>query len=353
MKSDSGKDDGVQSRCRFLEAVGRGMALFLGAFALMNVLGELCRSGFDANIWWVDLRPLPGWTSRVVLGVAGAVLVGYAVRAKMGRWRQRLSLGAVVMVLGVTLWNAGTFYVLMWQGSLRTGFPIAFSILMCVAAALVLWGMVRNEGGRLGMRGWAVVLTAAGVCAVGFPLGQMMCFGMTDYARPADAAVVFGAQVKEDGSLSEALEDRVRTACELYEDGVVRTVILSGGPGQGAIHETEGMRRYALAHGVPEEAIVCDRGGLNTQATVVNTTELLKTMGCRRVLAVSHFYHLPRIKMTYARAGLEVYTVPARERRRLRHLGAYMVREVAALWVYYLSGGKVEGKNFGSMMRKG
>ena len=51
--------------------------------------------------------------------------------------------------------------------------------------------------------------------------------------------------------------------------------------------------------------------------------------------AVSHFYHLPRIKMAYQRAGIEVYTVPARETRTLLKLPQFVAREVAAFWFYY------------------
>ena len=52
-----------------------------------------------------------------------------------------------------------------------------------------------------------------------------------------------------------------------------------------------------------------------------------------RVLAVSHFYHLPRIKMRFKVEGQEVLTVPVRAP--LTGTPHYMVREVAALWKYY------------------
>ena len=54
------------------------------------------------------------------------------------------------------------------------------------------------------------------------------------------------------------------------------------------------------------------------------------------MLAVSHFYHLPRIKLTYQREGIDVYTVPAKETYMLRQTPYSVAREVLALWVYYL-----------------
>jgi uncharacterized SAM-binding protein YcdF (DUF218 family) len=130
------------------------------------------------------------------------------------------------------------------------------------------------------------------------------------------------------------LADRVRTAVDLYHAGAARVLIFSGGPGDGATSEPAAMRALALSLGVAEADIVLDEGGLNTERTVANTAALLRGRGVGgRVLAVSHFYHLPRVKMAYQRAGVEAYTVPVRDV--LPGLPWYMGREVAAVWVYY------------------
>jgi uncharacterized SAM-binding protein YcdF (DUF218 family) len=96
------------------------------------------------------------------------------------------------------------------------------------------------------------------------------------------------------------------------------------------------MRKYALNHGVLAEDIFIDNQGLNTEATVRNTAPLFRQWHAKRVLAVSHFYHLPRVKLAYQRAGVEVYTVPARQGRFLGQIPYNMAREVAAFWDYYL-----------------
>jgi uncharacterized SAM-binding protein YcdF (DUF218 family) len=172
---------------------------------------------------------------------------------------------------------------------------------------------------------------------VSVPLGQMFCFGKTDYRRPADVAVVFGARVYADGRPSDALSDRVRTACRLYSQGLTQKLLFSGGPGDGAIHETESMKRMAISLGVKPQDIILDPHGSNTEATVRNTKLIFDTLHPGRVLVVSHFYHLPRIKLAYKRAGIEVYTVPAKETYLLGQLPYNMAREVVALWVYYLN----------------
>ena len=53
----------------------------------------------------------------------------------------------------------------------------------------------------------------------------------------------------------------------------------------------------------------------------------------RRIVAVSQFYHLPRIKLAYRRAGWDVLTVPAKSTERTLY---QVAREVPAFWVYYV-----------------
>lgn len=78
----------------------------------------------------------------------------------------------------------------------------------------------------------------------------------------------------------------------------------SGGPGDGSFHETDVMRSIALQAGVPEEAILIDREGGNTAATAANVAQFSTSHGIHKILAVSHFYHLPCIhRFTRHRPG--------------------------------------------------
>ncbi len=322
---------------RLWNTTARGLAIFIGGFSLLNLAGELRHPGFDANLWWIDLRPLGPAVAHGFLGIAGALLLAYGIKTPQRMWRRAATGLATVMLLILTGANAVAVRTLASQGEIATNCPVAFSLLMVIALAWILtaaWVRSPSAHPARKLEVSLIALTVA-ACLVGFPLAQMYCFGMTDYRRPADAVVVFGARVYADGRVSHAVADRVRTGCSLYQEGLARRLILSGGPGDGAIHETEGMRRIAVRLGVPDEAILLDEQGLNTQATVRNTSDLFDRHGLRRVLAVSHFYHLPRVKLTYQRYGREVYTVPSRESYRLTALPIYMMREVAALWMYY------------------
>lgn len=313
----------------------RGLALFFGAFSLANLLGELIRPGFDATLWWIDTRALSPWLEKPFLWFASLFLLAYVFRPRMERARRYLTLGLTLGLLGVATYNVFQFYQLLWAGQIDTSLPVPLSLFI----GLSLVGIASSLRGAPGPAAHGDLYKIAAsflFCLFVFPIAQMFFFGRTEYRRPADAIVVFGARAYADGRPSDALADRMRTACRLYREGLAPTLIVSGGPGDGAIHETEAMRRMAISLGVAEEDILLDPAGLNTRATVENTRALLAELGAKRVIAVSHFYHLPRIKLTYQREGLEIFTVPAKETFPLRLLPSYMAREVLALGFYYL-----------------
>lgn len=311
-------------------AVARGLAGFLGLFTLLGLVGRLRWPGFDANLWWLDLRALPEPAALAATAMLGALLLAWAVRPRTSGTRQRLTRGVVAGALVVLAVNALTVAWLVLNGSVAVGFPLPASALFGAGLIFILVQLGSPAAGSTDRP--TVAVTWLG-CFLLFPLVQVLCFGRTDYRRPADAAVVFGARVYADGRLSHAVGDRVRTAVELYRQGWVRELVMSGGPGDGAIHETAAMRAEAIRRGVPAAAIRCDLNGLSTAHTVRNTAG---EFAGRRLLAVSEYYHLPRIKLAYARAGLDVFTVPAEARdwRRTWDLRS-VLREVPAFWLYY------------------
>lgn len=177
----------------------------------------------------------------------------------------------------------------------------------------------------------------AGLATVVFlapPLASFARATRAEPPRPADLVVVFGAGVKRSGGPSIALADRVDEGIRLAERGLAPTLFLSGGPSdEGLPTEPAVMRERALRAGIRAETLVLDEGGVSTSATVTNATAYLRAHGGRRVLAVSHYYHLPRIRMLFEEAGVEVDARPCRMSRRLRREPWYLLRECFAFWI--------------------
>jgi uncharacterized SAM-binding protein YcdF (DUF218 family) len=314
--------------------MARSFALFVSLLTVLNLIGNLVWPGFDASGWWIGLGVLPSWMAQILLALCALVMLVFAL---LPRPSARILLTTTVVATGfaaVALVNTATFYWLLARGRISAGVPVPFTLL--IAAGLVLVARASYAGRQAPQpQNWRRV--ALGSCCLFalFPLALMLFFGNTDYRRPADVAVVLGARVYPDGRMSDALEDRIRTGCELYRAGLAKKLVLSGGLGDGPVTEAGAMRRYALSHGVPEKDIFIDDHGHNTEATVRDTVPLFRQWGASRVLAVSHFYHLPRVKLAYQRAGFNVCTVPARQAHVLVKLPFNMAREVAAFWSYY------------------
>jgi uncharacterized SAM-binding protein YcdF (DUF218 family) len=313
-----------------------GLAFFLGTFALVNVLGALIVPTFDANIWWIDITPVTRYAQAPLFALLGIALIAHGVRPASGGARRIATAALVALALVAAVFNVVGFYTLLANGELAGAFPLPFSLFIASVLAAILAALTSSRTPARTPRRGIFAATVAG-CVLLFPVFQMFCFGRTDYRRAADAIVVLGAKAFADGTPSLPLAERVRTAAELYRAGLAPRLIFSGGPGDGAFHETEAMRMMAMRLGVPAAAIMLDKGGVNTQATVDDTAPMLRAIGARRVMVVSHFYHLPRIKMAYQREGLNVFTVPAQETYGLLPTTYNMAREIGGLWVYYVS----------------
>ena len=79
-----------------------------------------------------------------------------------------------------------------------------------------------------------------------------------------DCALVLGAGVRDDGSPSDVLRDRLDEALDLYRAGRVAKIIVSGDHQTTHYDEPNAMRAYLEANGVPAPAIFMDHAGLDT-----------------------------------------------------------------------------------------
>jgi SanA protein len=129
-----------------------------------------------------------------------------------------------------------------------------------------------------------------------------------DSVPPRRVAIVFGAAIYRNGALSAMLEDRVETAVRLYEDGKVERLLFSGDNRYVEYNEPGRMADYAIARGVPPEAIQPDYGGRSTYDTCYRARDIF---GVEKAILVTQGFHLPRALFTCDRLGLDVVAVGA------------------------------------------
>jgi SanA protein len=149
-----------------------------------------------------------------------------------------------------------------------------------------------------------------------------------DNVPARQVAIVFGAEVKKDGTPSIILRDRVETAAALYEGGKVEKLLMSGDNRFVDYNEPEAMRRYALALGIPDADIVLDYAGRRTYDTCYRAKEIF---GVNSAVLVTQGFHLPRALFLCNAFGIDAIGVEAQNYYYLKRLRLYWnLRELLA-----------------------
>jgi SanA protein len=151
------------------------------------------------------------------------------------------------------------------------------------------------------------------------------------------AAIILGASVNPATNLpSDILADRILTGAELYKEGKVEKLIMSGDNRVTHYNEPVVMRDYAVALGVPLGDIVLDYAGRRTYDTCFRAN---KIFGIEEAYLVSQRYHLFRAVYTCRALGVDVIGVDAARQLYVNQF-SYNVREIPAtilaLWEIYL-----------------
>lgn len=317
----------------------RGVGLAVGLFALANLAGELVRGPFDTTSTWISGAGLPPLVVRALELLAALALVWHGVAHIRPAWARAVAAAAVGTGALLAALDVAQFYAVVAQGRIES--PALLPASLAVAALLAaLAGSIlgdRDERPRWTTRRALASLAAACATWAAMPLLLMVTLGPTRYARHADCAIVFGARVWDDGRPSDSLADRVDEGVRLYRQGLVGRLVMSGGIDRGnGFSEPEVMRDRAVRAGVRPEDVLLDEAGVDTASTVRNCAELMRRRGLGSTLAVTHYYHEPRVKMLFERAGVRTYTVPARMSRRLLKEPLFVAREVLAFWHSFL-----------------
>lgn len=183
---------------------------------------------------------------------------------------------------------------------------------------------------------WSRRLGLGGFAWAAVHLTAITVDGCTDEDAPADLAVVLGNHVAADGELSGRLRRRLDRALELWQQGLVPRIVVSGGRDPGSPYEATEMKRYLVAHGVPEAAVIEDRGGQNTYLTARFTAAYMRAHGLRSVITVSQYYHVTRSKLALRRFGVaDVRGAHARTDLEAREPWS-LLREFVGFYAYLL-----------------
>lgn len=152
------------------------------------------------------------------------------------------------------------------------------------------------------------VLAIFGLWAVS--MAAVLIFSYIDQAKPAESIVVLGA-AQYDGRPSPVLRARLDHGIDLWNRGMGKVLVLTGGRGAGdTTSEAEAGRAYARKHGVPDTVILLENKGRTTRESMLGVAQLLQDRGLKTAILVSDPFHMLRLSIIGRRFGLTPYTSP-------------------------------------------
>ena len=121
-------------------------------------------------------------------------------------------------------------------------------------------------------------------------------------------AIILGAGLRNDGSPTPILKDRVRTGVELYKSGKVEKLLLSGDNRFVNYNEPAAMASYARDLGVPQSDLILDYAGQSTYASCYRAKAIFKL---DQAILVTQSFHLPRALFICNQLGVESVGISA------------------------------------------
>lgn len=139
-----------------------------------------------------------------------------------------------------------------------------------------------------------------------------------------DAIIVLGAGVREDGTPSDILTDRLSTSLDILNMGVEGKLLLSGDHGREGYNEVGTMKDYILKNSdIKEKDIFLDHAGFSTYDSIYRARDIFKV---ESALIVTNEYHLPRALYLAEKLGIDAYGYTS-DKREYYYMDAYKKRE--------------------------
>jgi len=187
-----------------------------------------------------------------------------------------------------------------------------------------------------------VVALAAAALVAFTPVTATIAEGLPpETPARADAIVVLGSGVMPEGELDDNSLRRTVHGVRLFRRGLAPHLVLLG-PARRGVVEAEVRARYAADLGVPEDAIVVERGGQSTREEAALVARRLQPAS---ILLVTGLHHVPRARAVFERAGIRVHAAPVLEQSGLSErpqarlaLARALVQEWLARAYYRMTG---------------
>lgn len=178
-----------------------------------------------------------------------------------------------------------------------------------------------------------------------YTYGRKSVFTNINNVKNQRVAVVLGAGVTPEGKPRDMLQDRLDLVAELYFDGKIEKILVTGDNREKNYNEPAAMNRYLIEErDIPKDVIVLDYAGRRTYDSCARAKEIF---GLKKFILISQGYHLPRAIFLCHNLGMQATGLSATLHNRYEGEFYFKVREFFALhkaiWDIYISTPKYVG----------
>jgi len=184
------------------------------------------------------------------------------------------------------------------------------------------------------------------ICIAGLALVMLLVYNFTDDTlilessnQKVDAGVVLGAAVWGGNKPSPVLRERINKCYELYRNGNVPLIVLTGGGSPGELTEAEVSKNELIKKGVDEKKIITENRSNSTleQVSFIKNSLYIKN-NWKSVVFISDHFHLFRTKQMAKFFELNTYTVSSDTPISSESTFNYCLKESLAVILFWLFG---------------
>lgn len=218
-------------------------------------------------------------------------------------------------------------------------FFFAYQFMQFFLIIYLLYGLFKKRGKKIFIMSgvWSLILfVIIFIFAFWKTYDTEIQINKSNLDKNNNVAVVLGAAVWKKNKPSPTLEARINKAYELYREGYVSKIQLTGGHAPGEVSEAEAGYLYLKKKDIDPDVLQLEDSTSSTKQQIEYIKKNLKDFNS--IIIVSDAYHLPRVDEICKVYNLNANLVASDLKMSLNSFLFYRLRETIGLFVFWFFG---------------
>lgn len=156
-------------------------------------------------------------------------------------------------------------------------------------------------------------------------------YNITDVPTAKTALLLGTGKTLSNGMPNAYFYNRIKAAADLYKNGKVQYIIVSGDNSTKDYNEPEDMQLALTQQGIPQEKIILDHAGFRTLDSVVRAKEIF---GQSKLIIISQKFHNERAIFLAQKNGMQAFGYNAEDVNKYAGLKTNLREYLAKAKVY-------------------